>query len=397
MVRALLLAFLLIVSPVSFSTEYYSENATKTNSRGTTVTINGFWPASTPPGNGLCSAITSVSRSLTDFTYLYCQPRSAYGFTTQIYYSYTSSSSGNTITIYDEFTWDPTYRTCEDPQVPDPETGQCVLQNSCPTNYAQDPVTGDCVCADGQTCTSDDIDDSQCTDEFSCLSEADSICNSQDLELLTFDYVDPSTYSYGCGEIPQPDPNPDPTPDPDTGTGTDPDTGTGNGSTTTTTTETTTNTDSSTTTDPSTGQTIANTTTTTTINNTTDVTVDIDEQALSDAIKSGLTENADFDSTAYTSQIDSAINGYVDDLTDFIGSEETDLADNVNNADLSAFESLKLMFSPSQCQNISIPFTSSVIDFCDAANKANPFLYFLFAVATAWYCFQRILGTIRGV
>lgn len=79
-----------------------------------------------------------------------------------------------------------------------PTEQMCLPQ--CEENYTNDPVTGECVCADGATCDDEDpVEPDACSDNDSCITEADQLCSDSGASLMNFQYFGNGQYGYQCG------------------------------------------------------------------------------------------------------------------------------------------------------------------------------------------------------
>jgi len=121
--------------------------------------------------------------------------------------------------------------------------------------------------------------------------------------------------------------------------------------------------------------------------------------AVGQQLENKLIETFDFDADKSNSiaLIDAKLNEITQQSTDFIGSTETNLTDSINRNNVSQIDSLANSFSNSTCTDFNIPIVNQPLSLCEHAPKVQTFLYFIFALTTAWYCFQRILSTARGV
>lgn len=120
-------------------------------------------------------------------------------------------------------------------------------------------------------------------------------------------------------------------------------------------------------------------------------------EEVGEEIAEKLTEIGDFSTTNFEQSVDTKISESNDSVNQFLQSEESDLTNAFDQSDFEgSYNNLKTALSPTGCTaDISIPFTSSKLDLCTPASKAQPFLYVIFAIATFIYCVRRIQTTVR--
>lgn len=121
-------------------------------------------------------------------------------------------------------------------------------------------------------------------------------------------------------------------------------------------------------------------------------------ESVAEEIEDKLVEQADFTGTEFEQSINTKIENTDTSIDEFLQNNEKDLT---NAFDESQFEgsysSLKAALSPNACSaQFGIPFTSSNLDLCEPASKAQPFLYVIFAISTFIYCMRRIQSTARS-
>jgi hypothetical protein len=131
------------------------------------------------------------------------------------------------------------------------------------------------------------------------------------------------------------------------------------------------------------------------------VSVSIDSGAIGraagDAVADKLIETGDFDTSEYEARVDaksSDLDTQIDTLLDDENFELTGIIDDTgfNNS----LDTLTSALNPTTCVNsIMIPFVNEPLDFCSAADRAKPFLYFIFAASTVLYCWRRAISAIK--
>lgn len=102
--------------------------------------------------------------------------------------------------------------TCSEGLVPDPNTTSGCIEPApppleCGENETEDPITGECVCSDGYSedpetgvCGINDPEEpQQCTDNDTCLAEAQGQCAAQGQQLMNFEYFGGGQYGSSCG------------------------------------------------------------------------------------------------------------------------------------------------------------------------------------------------------
>lgn len=120
-------------------------------------------------------------------------------------------------------------------------------------------------------------------------------------------------------------------------------------------------------------------------------------EELGEELEEKLIELGDFSTTGFEQSVDSKIEDSNNAVNEFLESEASDLTNAFDQSDFEgSYNNLKTALSPTGCTaDISIPFTSSKLDLCTPASKAQPFLYVIFAIATFIYCVRRIQTTVR--
>ncbi len=120
-------------------------------------------------------------------------------------------------------------------------------------------------------------------------------------------------------------------------------------------------------------------------------------EEVGDEIAEKLTEIGDFSTTNFEQSVDSKVQDSNNAVNQFLESEDSDLTNAFDQSDFEgSYNNLKSALSPTGCTaDISIPFTTSKLDLCTPAAKAQPFLYVIFAIATFIYCVRRIQTTVR--
>jgi len=69
----------------------------------------------------------------------------------------------------------------------------------CEDNQVNDPVTGECVCADGETCDDSGGSTEVCSDDSSCLDYVEQVCSSYGEQIMNYQYFGGGQYGYECG------------------------------------------------------------------------------------------------------------------------------------------------------------------------------------------------------
>ena len=84
-------------------------------------------------------------------------------------------------------------------------------------------------------------------------------------------------------------------------------------------------------------------------------------------------------------------------MDELLENEQIDLTKTIQESDVSnSFSELEQYFRANcSAANIRIPNTNASFDVCGAANKVRPYLWIMFAVLTALYCFYRVIDTAR--
>lgn len=120
-------------------------------------------------------------------------------------------------------------------------------------------------------------------------------------------------------------------------------------------------------------------------------------EEVGDEIAEKLTEIGDFSTTNFEQSVDAKVQASNESLNQFLESEDSDLTNAFDQSDFEgSYNNLKSALAPTGCTaDISIPFTTSKLDLCTPAAKAQPFLYVIFAIATFIYCVRRIQTTVR--
>lgn len=120
-------------------------------------------------------------------------------------------------------------------------------------------------------------------------------------------------------------------------------------------------------------------------------------EELGEELEEKLTELGDFSTTSFEQSVDSKVEDSNNAVNQFLESEDSDLTNAFDQSDFEgSYNNFKTALSPTGCTaDISIPFTSSKLDLCTPASKAQPFLYVIFAIATFIYCVRRIQTTVR--
>ncbi|WP_133470536.1 hypothetical protein [Paraglaciecola marina] len=115
----------------------------------------------------------------------------------------------------------------------------------------------------------------------------------------------------------------------------------------------------------------------------------------------GLTESTNLDtlSTSTKSEIDAVGQSLETKVDEALADEKFNLAETLNENNYGdSLDSVISALTPSGCANsILIPNTSAQVDVCGAAEKVQPYLYWIFAVLTTLYAFYRVTGTLKGV
>lgn len=122
-------------------------------------------------------------------------------------------------------------------------------------------------------------------------------------------------------------------------------------------------------------------------------------QDIADDISDKLIELGDFDIESSVNAVDDAISNTDTSVDALLNDANFDFKSTITDSNYdTSLNALTATLAPTACVNtFSIPFTNKTLDICSAAEKAKPFLFFIFAFSSVYYCYIRINQTARGV
>jgi hypothetical protein len=122
-------------------------------------------------------------------------------------------------------------------------------------------------------------------------------------------------------------------------------------------------------------------------------------EEIGDSIADRLIEQSDFNISSALNDANTAMTDTDTAVTDLLNDPNFDFKSSVSNTNYdTSINALTSTIAPTACvNNFQIPFTGTQLDICSAANKTKPFLFFIFAFSTIYYCYMRINSTARGV
>lgn len=114
-------------------------------------------------------------------------------------------------------------------------------------------------------------------------------------------------------------------------------------------------------------------------------------------LKDKLTENSDVGRQGDLDEFKGIFDGLLEDIQTLLDDEKVDLTKTISESNVkSSFSQLEQYFRANCASaNIAIPNTNASFDVCGTANKVRPYLWIIFAVLTALYCFYRVIDTAR--
>lgn len=118
---------------------------------------------------------------------------------------------------------------------------------------------------------------------------------------------------------------------------------------------------------------------------------------IGEELKDKLTELGDFSTTEFDAAIAAKQTSYTESLDAFNSDENLEFTRAISESTIEDDLNLGQYFSGSSCNaNIAIPLSTQSLDLCEPLQKAQPYLYVIFALSTFWYCITLIVGTLRG-
>jgi hypothetical protein len=120
-------------------------------------------------------------------------------------------------------------------------------------------------------------------------------------------------------------------------------------------------------------------------------------QAVGDKVREALIEQGDFSGTESTNAIQSDIDTLQSDTDTLLNDENFNLTGLIDSTGVeSSLDPITANLQKKTCtNNIDIPFTGKQLDICSAADRAEPWLYIIFAFSTVLYVVRRVTDTVK--